>query len=217
MKNQNRRKHFLVHKPFQLRYLFYAIALLSTVIIVALTGTHFGIWGSVIQAFSPASMKSNMITAQQIHEYEQARIPKPFPRADSSLRRYEAIELLSAREREVINEIISETDKKNTFLIFLLLLFIGWGSVFVTHKVAGPLFKLKQYLNHVRSGDLTARIKFRKFDEMQDLAPHFNAMTAEFDAAIGKLKKMARETPSHQLSQAIEKELSRFKTTGDSF
>jgi methyl-accepting chemotaxis protein len=213
MRNQNRRKHFLVHKPFQFHYLIYTVILLIVVSGAALIGSHYGIWGLAIDAFSTASVKNKLTTAQQIYEYDQARRPIPSTSSKTSLRTYGATELLSAREREIINEIMNETDQKIALLGLILIIFIGWGSIYVTHKVAGPVFKIKQYMAHVAERDLTVRIHFRKHDELQDLAPLFNAMMSSLDDSYGRVKKMSEESPSEKLREEIQKELSQFKLT----
>ena len=106
---------------------------------------------------------------------------------------------------------MDDTNRRMLGLGIILLFFIGWGSIFLTHKISGPVFKLRQYFHKVEQGDLTARVKFRKFDESHSLADSFNSMTGSLDASIGKLKRVARVGSPEEL----KKELGKFITTSD--
>jgi methyl-accepting chemotaxis protein len=65
---------------------------------------------------------------------------------------------------------------KNEFLIFLFLIQILFTFIvfivfiFMTHKVAGPLYKLKNHLANIREGDEITPLTFRNGDHFQDLA-----------------------------------------------
>ena len=211
---KNRRKRFLVHKPIQLHYLFYFVAVLVVVSTAGITGTYFGIWASVLNAFSEEALHDTMLTAAQIHEYEQARRPAMNEPRALTVRTFRETALLSTRQKEILQEILDGTHRRLIGLGIVLLVLIGWGSIFLTHKVAGPLFRLKSSFEAAKSGDLTLRIKLRKFDEAKDVAHCFNEMMAALDGKISILKQAAHQSPS--ASNALEKirhELSKFKTT----
>ncbi|MBD3272389.1 MAG: HAMP domain-containing protein [Elusimicrobia bacterium] len=63
---------------------------------------------------------------------------------------------------------------------FLILAFVSFGilvtvfSVFVSHKFAGPMFRVKRVLEAVESGDLTQRVHLREKDELNDLRDTIN-------------------------------------------
>ncbi len=69
---------------------------------------------------------------------------------------------------------VSEAAK--SFLIFLipfqflLTALVILTSIFLTHKVAGPLYKLKNHLLHIREGDPITPLEFRTGDNFQDVA-----------------------------------------------
>ena len=69
---------------------------------------------------------------------------------------------------------ISEAAK--SFLIFmipfqlLLTSLVILISIFLTHKVAGPLYKLKNHLTHIREGDPITPLEFRAGDNFTDVA-----------------------------------------------
>lgn len=68
------------------------------------------------------------------------------------------------------------TEAAKSFLIFLipfqflLTALVILTSIFLTHKVAGPLYKLKNHLLHIREGDPITPLEFRTGDNFQDVA-----------------------------------------------
>lgn len=53
-------------------------------------------------------------------------------------------------------------------ILFAILVFIF--SVFMTHKIAGPLYKLKNHLFDIRQGTEITPLEFRKGDHFHDVA-----------------------------------------------
>ncbi len=74
-------------------------------------------------------------------------------------------------------------------LIILELLFIGVVfliSLFVSHRIAGPLYKLSLFFDKARAGDFKSKLGFRQKDHFQELAQDYN----DFIASVSdKLKK----------------------------
>lgn len=69
-----------------------------------------------------------------------------------------------------------------------VILFFGAVSIFVSHKVAGPLFRLKKSLAQVTQGDLNVVIKLRKWDDLKDLAEHVNVLIEELRTFVANLR-----------------------------
>ncbi len=96
------------------------------------------------------------------------------------------------------------TEQRRTFAILvvalsLLVLGVGIVGIMVTHRIAGPIFKMKRLLGNVGEGKLTLREKLRKGDELQHFFDAFEKMVtslrarqgheiAELDAAIAVLE-----------------------------
>jgi methyl-accepting chemotaxis protein len=211
MRQKNRRKHFLVDKSLQFHYLFYITLILFIVSGVSLVGSYYGIWASVIEAFSAESLHQSLMTAAQIQDYEEARRPHLGLASLPSFRNFRETSLLSEYQKEMIQQIMSETNRRIASFGLLLLAFIGWGSIFLTHKVAGPIFKLGKIFGQIAEGDLTVRMKLRKFDEAKRLIDPFNKMLATLDGSIAKIKRLIHATP--HLPEELKRELAKFKTT----
>lgn len=68
------------------------------------------------------------------------------------------------------------------------IIFFGAVSIFISHKVAGPLFRLKRSLDLVTHGDLSVVIKLRKWDDLKDLAEHINLLIEELRTFVTALR-----------------------------
>ncbi len=91
-------------------------------------------------------------------------------------------------------------------------------SLFVSHRIAGPIHKVKMFLKEVHEGRIRADMRLRKGDHFQDVAEHFNSAmatvlrqkeedSADASAALFKLEKvLSSSTPETRpdLEDAIE-------------
>jgi sensor histidine kinase YesM len=78
-------------------------------------------------------------------------------------------------------------------LIFLSLTFLI--SIFMSHKIAGPLYKLKKTFQEAKAGKLNLKLSFRKRDYFQDLVQPYNEMMESIQQKIAG--------NSHQVELAI--------------
>ncbi|UCD19303.1 MAG: HAMP domain-containing protein, partial [candidate division WOR-3 bacterium] len=58
--------------------------------------------------------------------------------------------------------------------------------LFISHRIAGPLHRLKMYMEKVENGDHSVRLKFRKNDVIHDVAESFNRMVEGIRKNSGK-------------------------------
>lgn len=66
------------------------------------------------------------------------------------------------------------------------------AATFITHRMAGPLFRLEQAVDHMVSGRLDDVIYLRKKDEGKELAAKLNQFNRELSQKIGKVEKHTR-------------------------
>jgi methyl-accepting chemotaxis protein len=69
-----------------------------------------------------------------------------------------------------------------------VILFFGTVSIFISHHVAGPLFRMKKSLVQVTRGDLNVVIKLRRWDDLKDLAEHVNTLVEELRTFVIALR-----------------------------
>lgn len=74
-----------------------------------------------------------------------------------------------------------ELDDKRLKLIIILALwqlgFIGLSfitCIFLTHRVAGPLYKLRTFFSAIRDGQDNGKLRFREGDYFQEIAEGYN-------------------------------------------
>lgn len=74
-------------------------------------------------------------------------------------------------------------------LVLLQLLFLGVTfliSVFMSHRIAGPLYKLRKFFEEARNGNFRQQLFFRKNDHFHELADDYNDMVQGIRTILGK-------------------------------
>ncbi len=95
-----------------------------------------------------------------------------------------------------------------TTVLSLLVIGIGLAGIIVTHRVAGPVYKMKRLLGYVGDGHLRLSEKLRKGDELQHFFDAFERMVDSLrkrqESEIGRLDKalaaLHGKIPDDQLS-----------------
>lgn len=88
-----------------------------------------------------------------------------------------------------IDKLATIFDEVNSILlryIPLFILVIASLSIFVSHKIAGPVYRLERTTRLIASGDLTHSVKLRHGDELKDLQDAFNKMSASLRKMVAK-------------------------------
>ncbi len=68
--------------------------------------------------------------------------------------------------------------------MLVAIVFICFVSIFVSHKIAGPVFRFEESARTIANGDFSLRIRLRKGDELHDLADAFNRMTESLESIV---------------------------------
>jgi methyl-accepting chemotaxis protein len=212
--SQNRRKHFFINKPLQIRFMLAVIAPLLLINCVALAGLYFGIWSKVLETFSNEQTLNDLVTASRMVEYDQARHPVASQNF-SSLSFFMQTEKLSQRQREIFKGILDETNRSLLWKFSLLLFLLGWGTIFISHKVAGPFFRFSKAFNGVEKGDYRSRVLLRKRDEGHPVAQEFNEAMEKTDLLLSNLKTLAQEKDAPQAVAKIKEKLSTVQTSAN--
>ena len=211
-----RRSHFLINKPLQLRYMAYLTATLLIVSGAIILSLYFGIWGGLLDAFSDIQIRNELLIASRISEYEDARVSTRST-SPTSINFFKQSEKLSQRQQEVFKGILDQTNRELVPKFFLLLFLIAWGSIYLSHKVAGPLYRFHKALEELEAGNFKTRIHLRKFDEGHFIEDRFNQTVEHFDRLFSSLKNMVRENESNpeRIKIRLKEELSKIQTSAD--
>lgn len=200
-------RNYLLNPRFQLKY----TAMICSVALVLTSGLS----AVVFHNANAARMQANNAVSQAERAFRESKTsaevlqqnaivnagdnPELIAQINRDLRRAEnelTAKLAEARQaRESIELNYSRT--RLTLLLggALLVLLLGISAIVITHKVVGPVFKLKRLLRTVGSGKLDIRERLRKGDELEDL----------FDAFISMVESLRRSQSSEieQLEAAI--------------
>jgi methyl-accepting chemotaxis protein len=88
----------------------------------------------------------------------------------------------------------------------LMVTLIGLLGIYFTHKVAGPVYKMKRLLAQVGTGDLHVDARLRKGDELQDFFEAFTEMVASLRAfeteQLGQIETSLRAMEQGQAREA---------------
>ena len=215
---RERRRHFFINKSLQLRYMLTLSSVLIGVTVVTLISLYFGIWGEVLGSFTNEKILNDLATAARLQQYEEARVtPTASSELLSTLSLFRQAERLTDRQREIIKEILDRSHHKLIEKLFFLFLAIALGTIFLSHKIAGPLYRFETVLYQIALGDLSVRCQLRKFDEAKSVAQAFNRTLDSLDYKISQLKRIVRENEkdSARLLARVKEELSEFKTSAD--
>lgn len=189
-------KNYLVDSRFQLRYTGYIIAIalvISAVLGVFLVRTSEKVVAQG-QRVVAESKKVSDILAVQISkdpiygsdpELTKAFTAESTNAANGVVARQEA---LAAEQRTMMRALVGG--------LGLMVVLIGLLGIYFTHKVAGPVYKMKLLLTAVGNGKLNFQSKLRKGDELQDFFETFATMVEKLKA------RQAREVAD--LDAAIE-------------
>ena len=69
------------------------------------------------------------------------------------------------------------------------IILISIKFLFISHQIAGPLYRLEKVIKEITSGNLRIHTKLRKKDEMKELADDVNSMVVVYRDRLGSIKK----------------------------
>lgn len=109
-----------------------------------------------------------------------------------------------------IDKLAEIFDEVNSILlrwIFVFLVAIACLSIFVSHKIAGPVYRFEKTAKIIASGDLTQRVRLRHGDELKELQDAFNVMADSLCNIIKKDREVIEQLISagNKLSESIKK------------
>jgi methyl-accepting chemotaxis protein len=102
--------------------------------------------------------------------------------------------------------------------IAAVILLFGMISIFITHKVAGPLFVIERMIRHISEGNFSARIKLRKGDDLAEFEHAMNHMAENLENSLSALHEhgkillaLVRDLSPEQASAKYTKALAEAK------
>jgi len=165
---KRRLRNYLLDPRFQLKY---------TGMVLAVTILVGSVLGAV--AYDYSTQQTEALTAELVMRQEtidERAVEKIMADAE-------------AEDRKVLLSIVGG--------VLLLCVVLGVTGIFVTHRVVGPVYKMRKLLRAVAKGRLRFEGKLRKGDELQELFESFSTM-------VGSLRERQAEEVA-MLDEAIDR------------
>ncbi len=64
--------------------------------------------------------------------------------------------------------------------------FVSWRMLILSHRLAGPIYRLEKDLQDIAKGNFSVRINFRKKDELKSIAEGINRILDEIEKRVEK-------------------------------
>lgn len=188
-----KRKKYLIDKNLQGKFMAILICLNIIVALVVGGFLYGGIYSAVSRQFSERVLKENLDIVGRIEDYEAARANDVLSQANRLARQ---AQLLGDYEKKLFLKSLREIGAGLVPGFLAILAVIAVGSIFMSHKIAGPLYRLEKSIRAIAAGDLTLKFKLRKGDELLKLADELEIMTRSMEDMVGRVKGSLSELQS---------------------
>ena len=189
-------KNYLIDSRFQLKYTSYII--LVAVVISAVLGTFlYRTSRDVVQEGHKVVEES-----KKVSDVVRMNIAKDPIYSDNPELAAAFAAGASESDKKIEDQQASLVHQQHVMLYTLVLaltmmvVLLGLLGIYITHKVAGPIYKMKMLLRQVGEGKLRFEGRLRKGDELQDFFEAFAVMVERLRA------RQSREL--EQLERALE-------------
>jgi len=181
-------RNYLLDSRFQLKYTSYLVgvallisAVLGTVI-YSTTRAMVAASSEVVQEAQKVSEESKKVSEVSRMNIKDLAGDSPELLAEFNKEADEHDAAIAAQQRAIADQ-QSNLVQRQTVLIYsvvgglaLMVVLIGLLGIYITHKIAGPIYKMKRLLAQVGKGSLRVDARLRKGDELQDFFGAFTAM-----------------------------------------
>lgn len=105
-------------------------------------------------------------------------------------------------------------------IVIVVTIVVGMATIaitlFTSHKIAGPLYRLKAETEKIKNKDLSSQVSIRAKDQLQKMASEFNEMRSELKNSVNSIKNnwdsVKKEGLKSESAKQLDSELGKFKT-----
>jgi methyl-accepting chemotaxis protein len=185
---KRRLRNYLLDSRFQLKYAGFlvavAVAIAAVMGVVLYQSTRAVVEGS--SALVEESRKVSDVSRMNVKDLaSDADLQAAFARESEAHDRVIADQqrALLQRQKGMLVSLVGG--------LALMVVAIGLFGIYFTHKVAGPVFKMKRLLRRVGEGNLVVEEQLRKKDELQDFFDAFTRMVGQLrDIEAAQLRQV---------------------------
>ncbi len=228
-RHQRRLKNYLLDARFQMKYTSYLVGIamvLSVSLGIILWRTSEAV---IVQSESTVAQGSRLVEeSKKVSAVVEANISEQYADnpallevfKDEAKTRDGSLETQQA-DLEVQAQNLKKQRRNISIALIgvltLLVVCIGIAGILVTHKIAGPIYKMKRHLKEVTDGSYQVPRGLRKGDELVDFFEQFREMVMQLrerqereiallDGAIGRLEGKVDEADLEPV-RAVRKEM----------
>lgn len=203
-RHQRSFKNYLLDAPFQLKYTGFIVG--GALVVAAVLGVF--LW----KANADLAMQSNSVVESSRKVTEESKkvsdmvkmTIKDDPVYSENPELLATVAGASSESDQAVDQQQKNVEASATALVHhqktmawsligglsLLVVLMGIMGIFVTHKIAGPIYKMKQLLGQVGAGKLNFRGGLRKGDELVHFFEAFQKMVEQLKARQSKEVEM---------------------------
>ncbi len=225
-RHQRKLRNYLLDKRFQIKYanLFAGIAFFVS---AALAYPLWSASSEMIQQSQESVALGKVVLAEsrKVSEVVKMNIVEskeyqddPFLRKTFEADAKEKEELLNQQQASLEEQAETLARQSRQFAILLaaamvaLVAALWFAGIWITHKVAGPVYKMTRQIKEVEDGNLEVPSPLRKGDELMDFFEAFRHMVramrarqhGEIDQLEAAIQKLSESVSDEQLNPLIE-------------
>ena len=222
-RHQRSAKNYLIDRQFQLKYTGFLVGI-SLFLSIGLGVLIWNTSSAVIHQGQEtvARGKQVLVQSRRVSQVVAMNIAKEY-KEDPELAKTFGEEV--AKDEAQLTEEQARLERDTAFLeeqqrnlliglvvsLALLVGGIGFAGIVFTHKIAGPIYKMKRLLREVGDGKLVVREKLRKGDELVHFFETFEKMVGDLrkrqEAEIAKVDLILKRLDEGPRSQRGNREL----------
>lgn len=199
MKASYKRRNYLIDKAFQLHYVGIVFLFCLLITGAILFSFYFGFRNVIYDQFSWKSLLSQLKVidrvagTQEMHtRYNKFSGQNGAVDIEQSKMQREAT-LLGRKQEELFSYMLVKIMKEVSVLLIALIIIVCLGTIFLTHKIAGPIYRIRMLLKQVHEGNLNVVFKLREEDQLQGLANSLNEVFADYRKNLKNISEVAEE------------------------
>ncbi|MFH1094093.1 MAG: HAMP domain-containing protein [Candidatus Omnitrophota bacterium] len=173
------RRNYLIRKGFQIRFSFLIFITTFVIGVIAVWTTYITTWNEITTQVQSKQFYEKIRSAYNLNDEIQNA---------AMINSLVVVEFSEIFER--VSVVLVMRLLVGSFLLFVL-------SIFASHKIAGPLYRMENAANSIQKGDLTVDLsKLRAGDEMGDLAAALNGAIITLRTTMDRCRDAAAQLAS---------------------
>ncbi len=199
---QFQRKQYIIKPKFQLKISAIIMGTLLTAVIITISFLYINIMNSIILEFSSKELKEKINLAVELRQHQLQYTKQMGDKKLFDVLFPKEADILADYEKDIIINVLHKVNKNLIPWILILLSLTLVAGIFLTHRIAGPIYNIEKSLDEIRKGDLAKRIYLRWSDEFKNLANLANEFVAKLDKSTSECKELV--TKLKQLNEQLK-------------